>query len=69
MPSYASENADYIVCDKCKEKFVLVKTTLNYLGHQFTADLPQCPKCGMVYISEELVNGKIAQVEMDLEDK
>ena len=30
---------------------------------------PAAPCCGQVYIPEELANGKIAAVEMELEDK
>jgi hypothetical protein len=30
---------------------------------------PHAPKCGQVYISEELTKGRMAEVEMNLEDK
>lgn len=40
-----------------------------YLGHNFSAELPKCPQCGQVYLSEELVKGKVTQVETGLEDK
>jgi hypothetical protein len=43
--------------------------TVEYLGHQFTTDLPHCPECGMVLVTEELALGKIAEVEQLLEDK
>jgi hypothetical protein len=39
------------------------------MGYHFNATLPRCPVCGLVYIDEELATGKIAQVEMQLEDK
>ena len=41
----------------------------EYLGHTFFADAPRCPVCGQVYLSEELVKGRVAEVEMQLEDK
>jgi hypothetical protein len=39
------------------------------MGNRFTTDLPHCPACGMVFISEEIALGKMAQVEQMLEDK
>jgi hypothetical protein len=39
------------------------------MGNRMTADLPQCPVCGFVMISEELALGKMAEVEQALEDK
>ena len=45
------------------------KSTVEYLGNQFVTDLPTCPKCGQVYISEDLATGKMAEVEQLLEDK
>lgn len=32
-------------------------------------DLPRCPKCGLVLITEELARGKMLEVEKALEDK
>jgi hypothetical protein len=31
--------------------------------------LPRCPRCGLVFIPEELALGKMAEVEKLLEDK
>ena len=56
-------------CQKCGEFLVVGKVTLAYLGNQFTAELPQCPRCGLVLISEALALGKMAEVEQILEDK
>jgi hypothetical protein len=39
------------------------------MNHQFRYDFPRCPVCGQVYISEEIVNGKMKEVEIALEDK
>jgi hypothetical protein len=39
------------------------------MGNRITADLPKCPVCGFVMISEELALGKMAEVEQILEDK
>lgn len=56
-------------CQQCGEGMVASPVTLEYLGNQFTAELPRCPRCGLVYISEELALGKMAEVEQLLEDK
>jgi len=58
-----------IICCKCQKELTPTKTYLSYLGHSFFADIPRCPECGEVYISEELVKSRIAEVEMQLEDK
>lgn len=58
-----------LICYKCQKELEPGKTDFTYLGHSFYTDLPRCPQCGMVYISEELVKGRISDVEMQLEDK
>lgn len=56
-------------CMKCNEYLVPRKTQLNYLGHQIIHELPRCPVCGQVFMSEEIASGKMREVEMALEDK
>ncbi len=56
-------------CRPCDEYLVVGTVTVAYLGSQFTAELPRCPRCGQVLISEALALGKIAEVEQILEDK
>ncbi|MBP6977235.1 MAG: hypothetical protein KBB71_02840 [Lentimicrobiaceae bacterium] len=58
-----------LICSKCQKELVPKKTDFTYLGHSFFTDLPTCPGCGQVYISEELVRSRISEVEMQLEDK
>ncbi len=58
-----------LFCCKCQKELVKMKTDFTYLGHNFFTDVPRCPQCGMVYISEELVRSRISEVEMQLEDK
>jgi hypothetical protein len=58
-----------LLCAKSGEPLVLLETKFSYLGHDFTHAAPQCPSCGLAYISEELATGKIAEVEAMLEDK
>ena len=56
-------------CEKCGQRLIIAPVTVEYLDNQFTTDLPKCPQCGLVYISEELATGKMAEVEKLLEDK
>ena len=58
-----------IICCKCQKEMPLSKTNFNYLGHSFYTDVHKCLECGGIFIPEELVKGRIAEVEMQLEDK
>jgi len=58
-----------LLCCKCNKELEPKKTDFSYLGHTFFTEVPACPVCGQVYISEELVKGRISEVEMQLEDK
>ena len=58
-----------LVCVKCDRELELLEAAADYLEHHFTEKFPKCPVCGQIYISEELVNGKIADVESTLEQK
>jgi len=58
-----------LICCKCRKELELIKTDFTYLGHSFFTEVPKCPECGLVYISEELVKGRISDVEMQMEDK
>ena len=56
-------------CAGCQVHLVPGPATLTYMGNRITADLPQCPVCGFVLVSEWLATGKMAEVEQILEDK
>lgn len=57
------------MCEKCGQRLTVGQVTVEYLGNRFTTELPRCPECGLVYISEDLATGKMAEVEQLLEDK
>jgi len=57
------------VCCKCQKALEPRRTDFSYLGHSFYADVLRCPGCGQVFIPEDLAKGRIAEVEMQLEDK
>lgn len=63
------EKESDLICVKCGVPLVPTKTTLKYLGHVFHTELPRCSICGQCYISEELANTRISEVEAELEDK
>jgi ribosomal protein S27AE len=56
-------------CGKCSQVLTLQKVVFDYLGHTFSHEVPACPKCGQVFISKELAEGRIAELEEELEDK
>jgi hypothetical protein len=56
-------------CFRCNRKLVVGPVVVDYLGNNLSAELPQCPSCHMVFISEDLAMGKVAEVEKILEDK
>lgn len=56
-------------CMKCDRELVLSKIVFEYMGHTVAHEVPACPKCGKVYVSEELAEGRMSEVEQLLEDK
>ena len=58
-----------LVCAVCDRPLEMGKVEASYLGQRFPVELPRCPSCGFVYVSEELAGGKILKVEQALEDK
>ena len=57
------------MCRKCNRQLQVGTVTVEYMGNQFTTELPTCPGCGFVLVSEALALGKMAEVEQILEDK
>lgn len=58
-----------LVCRRCQIPLEKREVKLSYMGNSFPVELPQCPKCGQVFIPEDLVLGKMLKVEKALEDK
>lgn len=57
------------VCGRCNCALEIKKVSVSYMGSSFPVDLPVCPQCGQVFVTEELAVGKMAEVEQTLEDK
>jgi hypothetical protein len=66
--SFLPEDMDW-TCQSCNEKMVPGMVELRYLGNVFKVELPVCPNCSAVLISEELATGRMLEVEQLLEDK
>lgn len=58
-----------LICSKCNKELELTSINLEYLGHRMTHQFPTCPVCKLIYIPEEVVMGKMQQIERELEDK
>ena len=56
-------------CSKCGVALVKRQVMFPYMRRTFGHEVPVCPKCGKAYISRELAEGKMAEVEILLEDK
>ncbi len=63
-----SEASDWI-CGKCGEALEMRTVEVAYMGSKCPVELPQCPRCGIVFIPEQLALDKMAQIEQLLEDK
>jgi hypothetical protein len=53
----------------CGQDLTPASVNVAYLGSGFTITLLTCPKCGLVLVPESLALGKMAEVELLLEDK
>jgi len=64
-------NADERIwkCGICKQELIVKKAVFSYMGHTVAHEVPVCPKCGKVFVPPELAEGKMAEVEEQLEDK
>lgn len=58
-----------LICVACDVPLEIGRVEATYLGQSFPVDLPRCPKCGFVWISEDLALGKMLKVEQAMEDK
>lgn len=58
-----------LICSRCNVALELHKAHFSYLDHSFSTEVLRCPVCGQVYIPESLAKGKMAQVEVSIEEK
>lgn len=58
-----------LICGRCGVPLQKKQHTFRYMNRTFGHEVPVCPVCGKPYISRELAEGKMAEVEILLEDK
>ena len=63
------ENTVNWKCNKCGESLVMKKVVFGYMNRSFSHEVPVCPKCSKVFISQALAEGRMVEVEEALEDK
>ena len=66
---YSLEADSNLICHKCNVPLVKGNAVFEYLENAFPVELPICPKCGFIYVPEELALGRVLSVEKVLEDK
>lgn len=63
------EEKSVLICDRCQAALEESQVQFQYLGKSFRHKVPRCPCCGQVFLPEELVKGRMSDVEKQLEDK
>ena len=58
-----------LMCNNCNKPLVMAKADFSYMGKTFHTDVLRCPSCKKVCILPSLAEGKMAEVEILLEDK
>ncbi|MEG1602556.1 MAG: LIM domain-containing protein [Cloacibacillus sp.] len=58
-----------LTCSRCGVGLEPRCAYFSYLEHSFHTEVMRCPQCGQVFIPESLAKGKMAQVEISIEDK
>ena len=58
-----------MICDKCNVEMEEMDANFSYLDRTFRHKVLRCPQCGQVSLSEELVNGRMSEVEALIEEK
>lgn len=64
-----AEMKEKLICDRCNVEMELIEVQFRYLTRDFRYKVPRCPMCGQVSLPEELVTGKMADVEAMIEEK
>ncbi len=58
-----------LTCFKCGVPLEVRPVKLEYVCNTLNHNLPTCPVCGQVYMSEETARTKVADVEKEFEEK
>lgn len=63
------QETSHWTCVKCERKLELATVKLKYMEETFGVDIPACPSCQRIFVSEEDATQKMALAEKMLEDK
>jgi len=63
------EKKQKLICLKCNVEMEKMDVQFTYLDRSFHHKVLRCPKCGQVSLPEDLVSGRISEVEKLMEDK
>jgi hypothetical protein len=69
MPSKKEHTITDWLCTPCTLPLELATVKLAYLDETFAVDIPACPSCQRIFVSEEQAVAKMALAERMLEDK
>lgn len=58
-----------IICDTCKINMEELEVQFSYLSRSFRHKVNRCPQCGQVCLSEDIVTGRMKEVEELMEEK
>lgn len=63
------EKKQTLICDRCQVEMQEIEAQFTYLGRSFRHKVQRCPKCGQVSLDEDLVKGRMSEVEAMMEEK
>ena len=63
------EEKQILICDKCEVEMDELDAQFSYLDRTFRHKVQRCPECGQVCLSEDIVTGRMSEVESLMEDK
>ncbi|MGN0703080.1 MAG: DVU_1557 family redox protein [Lentihominibacter sp.] len=63
------ESEKQMKCNLCGCGLEPAGVKFSYLGSRFSLEALRCPKCGQVFITEHLADGRIHATESFLEDR
>ncbi len=63
------KEAEHWLCSSCDVPLESRTVEVAYMGSKYPVNLPRCPKCGIVFVPEDLALGKMSEIEKILEDK
>ena len=58
-----------LICDKGEVEMEEMEAQFSYLDRNCRHKVQRCPKCGQVCLSEEIVTGRMSEVESLMEEK